>query len=253
MAHHITNSAVIYRGPSMLDGSPIMAIVTGLDSDPRNAKTGDMLQIWILRSDVAPLDAVRTGQDAAICGDCPSRGRVVDGRNVGRSCYVTVMHSPRNLFASEARGIYRDMSRDEAAAAFAGRKVRLGAYGDPAALPIALLDAVLCDVEAVTGYTHQWRRFPELATYCMASCDLPSDRAAAAMLGFRTFRVRLASDPLLSREVVCPASNEAGHKTICSACLACGGHSSKARADVAIVAHGSPAKHYRDWRASLAA
>ena len=40
---------IIYDGPSMLDGEPIVAIATMKTS---NRKTGEMVQVWILRSDV---------------------------------------------------------------------------------------------------------------------------------------------------------------------------------------------------------
>jgi hypothetical protein len=43
---------------------------------------------------------------------------------------------------------------------------------------------------------------------------------------------------LEEREIACPASREAGAKTTCDRCVACGGRSAKARADVAILAHG---------------
>jgi len=39
-------------------------------------------------------------------------------------------------------------------------------------------------------------------------------------------------------EVVCPASEEAGKRTPCSDCRACGGTSAKARASIVIMAHG---------------
>jgi len=90
-----------------------------------------------------------------------------------------------------------------------GRTVRLGAYGDPAAVPFQVWQALLAYAAAWTGYTHQWRRAPELAAYCMASVDTPGERAEARFLGFRTFRVRAAGQAVETREVVCPASAEA--------------------------------------------
>ena len=39
------NGAIIYRGPSMLDGSPIVAILTGIDKPSHNPKTGPMAQL----------------------------------------------------------------------------------------------------------------------------------------------------------------------------------------------------------------
>ncbi len=43
---------VLFDGPSQLDGQPIVAIATGVSRPLTNAKTVDMIQTWILRSDV---------------------------------------------------------------------------------------------------------------------------------------------------------------------------------------------------------
>ena len=61
---------VFYDGPSLIDGAPIVAIAV-LESE--NGKTGDMVQTYILRADVDPVSALRTGEDASICGDCVHR------------------------------------------------------------------------------------------------------------------------------------------------------------------------------------
>jgi hypothetical protein len=58
----------------MIDGEPIVVIATGFKRSSANPKTGDMLQTWILRRDVAPFAAIHNGADASICGDCPLRG-----------------------------------------------------------------------------------------------------------------------------------------------------------------------------------
>jgi hypothetical protein len=44
------NSVIFYRGPSQLTGDPIVAVLTGLVTRSSNAKTGPMLQTWILRA-----------------------------------------------------------------------------------------------------------------------------------------------------------------------------------------------------------
>lgn len=67
------NGVVLYEGPSAIDGSPIVAIVTGFKDPSKNDKTGTMLQVWILRADVEPHEAQKTGADSAVCGDCPMR------------------------------------------------------------------------------------------------------------------------------------------------------------------------------------
>ena len=48
-------------------------IATGFEDDSSNGKTGAMIQIWILPKDVKPNDAVKTGYDRVICGDCWKR------------------------------------------------------------------------------------------------------------------------------------------------------------------------------------
>jgi hypothetical protein len=243
MTNDLPNGFIFYRGPSMLDGKPIVAIATGLKGKAsRNEKTGALIQTFILRADMSPIDAVNTGDDVSICGDCPHRGVVVDGRNKGRSCYVTVFQAPYSVYRAFQRGVYPEVSPELAREYLAGRLVRLGSYGDPAAVPFAAWDTMLATVKAKTGYTHQWRMFPSFSKYCMASCDTPEDHTEAKTHGWRTFRVRLASDELNAREIVCPASKEAGVKTSCAACTACGGTSAKARVDIAIVAHGAVSK-----------
>ena len=239
------NGIVLYRGPSMLDGAPIVVIATGLASKSLNEKTGDLIQTWIIREDVSPTVAVNTGADASICGTCPHRGRIVDGRNVGRSCYVTIFQAPLNVWKSYHRGIYPAATPEQARDILAGRKVRLGSYGDPAALPFAVWSVALAKTEARTGYSHAWRSVsPALAQFVMASCDSTQDATDAKALGYRTFRVTSLPAPADKRrgEVVCGASKEAGYKTTCAACLACGGNGAKARADIVITVHGAAGK-----------
>lgn len=242
-------SAILYQGPSMIDGAPIVAIATGLGGrGSDNEKTGAMVQVWIIRADMDPITASRTGADVAICGDCPHRGEAdpskASGWARGRSCYVNLVQAPGSVYRSFRAGKYAPIALDAFADAIRGKGLRLGAYGDPAAVPVDVWNAVCPAAAYVNGYTHAWRQFPQLAAWCMASADTIADRVAAALAGFRVFRVRAASDAVAAREVVCPASAEAGKKTVCASCKACGGHSAKARADVVIIAHGSGASAF---------
>ena len=67
----------IWRGPSPWDGSPIVLLVTGLQRPSENTKTGPMVQTYILRQDMRPIEAVTTGADAATCGSCRFRPSIV--------------------------------------------------------------------------------------------------------------------------------------------------------------------------------
>lgn len=236
---------IFYRGPSMIDGAPIVGIAT---IKSRNGKNGRMVQTWIMRSDVGPVSAARAGLDESICGQCPHRGKFEKTRRGKlrrikgtRACYVNLGNAPTGIFKTFAAGKYDDRSADlsSAAAAVAGLLVRLGAYGDPAAIPFEVWERLLSLAAGHTGYTHQWRSFPRFKKWCMASADSASDRLLAKALGWRTFRV---SNPRTydkaPGEVLCGASKEAGKKTTCAACMACGGISARAKADIVIPGHG---------------
>jgi hypothetical protein len=245
------NGAVIYRGPSQLDGAPIVVIVTGLDSATSNEKTGDMLQTWIVREDIAPHHAAKTGQDVSVCGDCRAKPTAEN------YCYVPVWQAPLSVHGTAARGRYREvLAVNQIAALGEGRAVRLGSYGDPAAVPLAVWKALTMFATGWTGYSHQWRNpiAEGLQAYCMASADTLADGITARAAGWRTFRVRTVSEAVLPRaEFICPASEEAGYKTDCATCRACMGTSAKAHASPVIIAHGAKAKRFALTRNGLAA
>jgi hypothetical protein len=237
------SSAVVWQGRSRLDNeTPIVAIVTGITGASANPKTGPMAQLWILRADMPATVAVKNGGDAAICGDCKLRG--TDGKE--RGCYVTVSHAPNNIYKTFKADKY--LSLDPATVADLltrnGVRLRLGAYGDPAALPVAVLDTLTRGVFAWTGYTHAWRTRPDLAPFVMASVDSPSEMADAIALGFRTFRTRAPEQALQPGEIICPASDEGNHRTTCERCTLCdGARPTDRRKHVAIIAHGSSTVH----------
>lgn len=239
----MANGAIIWEGKSKIDGAPIMLIATGLKTNSKNAKTGALVQTWILRSDVGPVTAAKTGEDSSICGDCPHRGTIENGANVGRSCYVTLFQAPLNIYGTAKRGRYGRIKGDKAAALLAGRNVRLGAYGDPAAIPFHAWNRLLKQAARGTGYTHQWQEADKrFARYCMASVDNAQEVRHAHAMGYRTFRVGSKAESLVQGEFLCPASKEAGAKVNCAQCLACGGLSSPNRASVFIPAHGMAGK-----------
>jgi hypothetical protein len=121
-----------------------------------------------------------------------------------------------------------------------GRALRLGAYGDPAAVPYLLWIEILTAlrVRSWVGYTHAWARCDaRFRSLVMASVDSPEERETACGLGWRTFRVRGRNDPILAGEFVCPAANEAGKRLTCIECNACSGGDA-GKASPVIIAHG---------------
>ena len=147
---------VVDRGISPIDGQPYVAIAT-LKST--NAKTGDMVQVFILRPDIAPLAAIVSGDDRTICGDCPHRRRWDAAlQRFVRSCYVDVGKSVNSVWRAFARGSYPDYDPSLHARYIRGRRIRWGAYGDPAILSESVVRDLTALADGHTGYTHQWRQ-----------------------------------------------------------------------------------------------
>ena len=97
-----SQGAIVWQGPSPIDGAPLVAVATGLRRPSENRKTGPMVQVWILRADLAPSDAVESGADASVCGDCPLRGLGFKAR----ACYVNVGQAPQSVWRAYKRGVY---------------------------------------------------------------------------------------------------------------------------------------------------
>ena len=226
-------SGIIYNGPSLLDGQPIVVIATFSN---RNTKTGAVVQTYILvnRDGINPLEASKTGADFSICGDCVMRGEPTTDpkRKIAkaRRCYVNLGQGVLIVYKSFLRGVYqtaqpRDIGR--------GRFVRVGTYGDPAAVPAHVWTDLLAEATTFTAYSHQsgWR--PDIA---MQSADNRAQAVAHWKAGRRTFRVIADLGELdKANEALCPASKEAGRRVQCTACKLCKG-SSKGKS-IAIVEH----------------
>lgn len=258
------NGIVVYRGPSAIDGAPIAAVLTGLKRPSANVKTGRMLQLWILPLVSDPLASLRSGADASVCGMCPMRPhfrcakcdrrkpltsrrrRRCCGRYMRRvrPCYVDVSKAPQGIAKCLARGGYREVLELRAIAEVtAGSKVRLGAWGDPAALPYAVLVALVSRAIGHTGYTHRPLTSADTltaATLCMVSADTLTGAEAAWERGLRTFRVgRPGERPVPGRETLCPAVRP-GSSVTCETCLRCDGATRPGRS-VFVLGHGAGA------------
>lgn len=230
---------VFYKGSSLLNGKPIIGIL--ITSKSKNVKTGALLQTYILADNgVSPLESAKNGDDSAICGNCPHR------RYHGKigSCYVNLSQGPRAVMGAYLRGIYPH-NLQAAIAACNGKKVRLGTYGDPAAIPTEIWDNLLSGSIGHTGYTHQWKTCDNnLLQYVMASVDSFADAIIANEKGYRTFRVRRENDPLQSGEFICPANKEKGKVKLCENCLACNGGLNTRKGNPVITVHGILASRF---------
>lgn len=235
---------IIYRGPSLLDGKEIVAVAT---VSSRNIKTGAMVQTWIIRADIDPLTANRTGEDFSICGTCPLKGIAAPDKTSGtaldRACYVQIGQAPLGVYRGLGRGIYPVCA--DLAALGEGQAVRLGSYGDPAAVPAYVWEQLTSKARTWTGYSHQKATSgakPDFSRL-MVSADNLEQAEQAWSERLRTFRVVASPlDVVRGKEIICPATSEGGNKTNCSKCGLCSG-ASKLGKSIAVIAHGAGAKH----------
>jgi hypothetical protein len=232
---------ILWEGASLYDGKPIVVIAT---MESGNVKTGDMVQTWILRQDINPIEASRTGEDKSICGDCPHMGKPSDkakGWAVKRSCYVNLLHGPLGIWKTYQAGKYPKVNPFLLSELCRDRMVRIGSYGDPSAAPLNGWKELVRHAKGWTAYTHASRN--PLPDMLMTSADNIGQAQAAWERGERTFRVVSAvTDLIKGKEALCPASKEAGQRSTCEACKLCNGALSKAKS-IAIVAHGNGKKH----------
>jgi len=231
---------IAFEGRSKIDGRPIVVIINKIDSDSANDKTGALVQSFILRADIPPLEAINTGADKSICGDCEHRPLLA--KQTGKApCYVAVWQAPRAVFAAYKAGRYEKATPKQIGKIITGKKLRIGTYGDGAAAPVEIWEEMTAHTAGHTGYSHQWKR-PDFdhvkwAPLVMASADSIDDAALANLYGMRVFRVSVGIDPQPA-EAICPASAEAGRRTTCEKCLLCAGTSKTAK-DIVIADHAT--------------
>lgn len=257
---YIEDGYVLYDGPSAFDGEPIIVVAT-LASE--NVKTGGMVQTWVLRKDMSPQEAIDTGGDYSICGDCVHRGDPVPegerrrrprrlitpkeaARGVGiasgpptrkgfvypvregRTCYVVAAQAPTSVWKAFHRKVYPKLAEGQLPLLAWGRLVRIGTYGDPAAVPARIWETLAWHSVGWTGYTHQWR-MPEaqrLRRILMASVDSDLERREARSTGWRTFRILKGEEQLVAGyEMECRAGGiqEEDEEVHCDACCLCQG------------------------------
>jgi hypothetical protein len=245
-----SNGFVLYDGPSLYDNAPIVVIATGFKKPSINPKTKDMIQIAIMRSDIHPQNAIRSGEDKSVCGLCKHRGivkRVSDIQlshhrteetrlSSNRSCYVDIRHIIsmwRKYKGLTKGGTYPKVTRDEIANLFkkANYPPRFGDYGDPAMVPLWVWKEVARGAREGgwkwTGYTSQWRlkRVQPYKPYLQASVNTYDEQEQAREMGWKTYRVGRKHEPKLPGEIYCPETYEGGEVSHCNTCTLCMGTS----------------------------
>lgn len=237
---------ILWEGESrFVPGEPIVAILT---FGSANVKTGDMHQVWIMRSDMSPREACSSGADEAVCGSCAFRPSVTpeNPEDDPAQCYVST-YRMGGMYDAYKRGSYPkyDSDPDFYDALLKGGLIRWGAYGEPVLIPLKLVQHLTRLSSHWTGYTHAWKDdFADpFKNYFMASVNDEEEYYEAVGRGWRTFRVRGFDSPLLPGEKICPASIEfelsKGVEVECRDCLICGGLGGKGSGNIADIVHGS--------------
>ncbi|NCW69401.1 MAG: hypothetical protein EBV86_12720 [Marivivens sp.] len=224
------NGRILYEGPSVLDGKPIVVIAVGFTQRSKNDKTGGMIQTYILRQDVHPVLAFRGDDQQSVCGSCP--------HYLNKTCYVNWGQGPASVWKCYQRGGYAPIGNEWSL--FNGAVVRFGSAGDPCAAPEHVWQPVLERSARRTGYTHQWRE-PHgqwAKGLLQASCDSPEEYQTAINSGWKPFFVLPVGYSIPAGAVHCAASAERGKKTTCEKCCLCDG----SKAPVVIHGHGRAKK-----------
>jgi len=221
--------------------APITIIVNGFTRPSGNKKTGPMIQTYFTPSNIHPVDAIKTGTDDAVCFRCPQK------HSTGGGCYVG-FYSLISIPTAIDRAL--SISADQATAShlwrnlLEGRSIRLGAWGDPAAVSKNIILPIATATPMRTGYTHFPSKAPHLRGLVQASCESPKQAHALQADGWRTFRAsRSPETTLTADEILCP------HYTTGIQCIACGlcdGHS----ANVVAPIHGTKAHKFRSPKRS---
>lgn len=218
---------------SPIDGRFCVAILTPKTT---NRKTGNMMQVWILRQDIHPFEAAQNGEDESICGNCQHRKSPFTGH---RTCYVNTAQGPASVWRAYHRGIYQPDFLWEDRIYLKGRHVRWGAYGDPAIIPPHIVDPINFYADGWTGYTHQWLQ-PWAQDYkkiFMASVDSYFEQKVAMDEGWKTFRVVPEGIKGIGHQ--CPETVP-NSSAKCLTCNLCNGN----KTDIWITAHGPSKKHF---------
>ena len=239
----MSNGVILHEGASLIDGKPIVMI--GIRKSNNN-KTGNMVQVFYIRTDIDPMSANKSGEDFSICGSCHLRGKPHDRDDKAtadeRGCYVMLL-GILAIYKAYKSGKYPTLPTHEWSKFVAGRTVRLGAYGDPACVPTEINRNFIHGADGHTAYSHQAETVGADydPTICMRSADTLDDARKAWAKGERTFRVGHLTSMVKGKEILCPASEEAGRRTTCDKCKLCSGMTINAKS-ILIPAHGTGKK-----------
>ena len=224
---------IVWEGLSRIDGkTPIVAIIT---FDSRNDKTGPLAQLWILVRNQHPTAAAQSESDEGVCGSC-------DGRpSKSGWCYLILPFGPGSIYKAYQNGSYvrLDLRKAEHRAKLVDEFLRVGAYGDEAAVPPVHIARARNACRGSVSYSHQFEQFPEIADTAMISVDnkeqfdavhADSDRPV------RTYRMLREGEELAENEIACLYYTKGIQ---CIDCRLCDGGLRSHLPSIAVPVHGA--------------
>lgn len=246
---------ILYEGKSSFNQDNIVVIATGFKKSA-NKKTGNIIQTWVLLKDIHPWEAIQNGKDEAVCTSCPHR--LKHGKY--KDCYVQpVTGGPSQIWKSYKKGNYGYFDKEKHLDLFTNKVIRFSAYGESVITPLKIYLPIINVAKTCLCYTHYWKHCDQnWKNYAMASVDSEKEYFEARKLGWRTFRVRRPTDPILENEFICPASSEKGFKLTCEQCKSCRGlhgfnRTAKSRNKIGspvIIVHGVKKKNFINYTIS---
>lgn len=199
-----------------------------------NIKTGDMAQIWIMRSDIDPVEAIKQNIDDIICFECIHR--------LNRTCYINPGQAPLKVYEAYKKGLYEPLDLDRLAHELRYKTVRFGAYGEPVLIPLDIVKHIIKNSMSYTGYTQQWNnpKYKEYRTIFMASIESDKQLKQTKKLGIRSYRVTNNENDIKSNEIICPNVTKGITCNLCTLCDNQGKH--KNAKSIVVPVHGTKGK-----------
>lgn len=181
--------------------------------------------------------------DSKNCLDCPLSSNSGNGKCYTHKVrqYTGFLSQLRSLSKNPTSISHEGLTQDLRKQIFRmcnGVYVRFGTYGEPSLLPVDLVRSMAVASKTWTGYTHQahqeWAQPYALYFQASAHSDVQAKMLKTSS-GWRSFIVLPKN--ATSDAVQCPASAEAGYKSICSKCGLCSGITGKGSKNIKILEH----------------